>query len=668
MKKLKLLLISGLAASTVAGQNVNKIKFGDVTEKDFASKVYSIDSNASAVIISDIGFSKIAGNNKGWFSLVFKRHKRIHILNKNGYDLSNVSISLYSKDNDEEKLDKVRAVTYNLENGKVMESKLDVKAGIFKDKIDKNWVQSKFTLPNVKEGSIIEVEYTITSDFLDNLQPWEYQGAYPRLWSEYNLSLPDFLGYVFLTQGYKQYDIKESKNKFETFQVIDNRNPSATERFILSANVVDHRWVMKNVNALKEENYTSSIDNHTAKIEFQLTEFRQPLGERKWIESWQKVAEDMMKAEYFGQQVSRNNGWVKDIVAPLRAVTTGKMDIARKIYAYVRDNFTCTDHNRRTMDQTLKNLVKTRKGNVAEINLLLTAMLLQEDIDASPVLLSTRSNGFVYSLYPLLHQYNYVVVRAIIDGKPCYLDASEPLLGFNRLPLRCYNDEARVIGRRTEVVILSADSLIETKYTTVFIVNDEKGNLVGSMNQTPGYYESLELRERIREKGKEQLEKDIKKDFGAEAAISNFGVDSLQQYDEVLGIHYDFDLKGEKEDIIYFNPMFGEGYKENLFKSAERLYPVEMDYAMDETYNMQMEVPQGYVVEELPKSIVVKLNEEDHGMFEYRVSQSGNNISFRSRVKIARAYFLPDEYEMLREFFDLVVKKQAEQIVFKKKN
>ena len=28
---------------------------------------------------------------------------------------------------------------------------------------------------------------------------------------------------------------------------------------------------------------------------------------------------------------------------------------------------------------------------------------------------------------------------------------------------------------------------------------------------------------------------------------------------------YDFTIKKDKEDIIYFNPMFGEGYKENPY-------------------------------------------------------------------------------------------------------
>jgi hypothetical protein len=266
-----------------------------------------------------------------------------------------------------------------------------------------------------------------------------------------------------------------------------------------------------------------------------------------------------------------------------------------------------------------------------------------------------------------MSKFNYLIVKAVIDGKEYYLDASQPRLGFGRLPLRCYNGHARVINTSADPVQLSSELVNEAKSTTVFIINDEKGNTVGSMQQTPGYYESFNLRDRIKEKGKEELQKDIRKAFGSEITISNFVIDSLDKYENELGIKYEFDLVGDKEDIIYMNPMFGEGYKENPFKSAERFYPVEMPYTMDETYNLQMEVPQGYTVDELPKSMVVKLNEQDEGMFEYRISQSGDNISFRSRVKLTRANFQPDEYEMLREFFNLVVKKHAEQIVFKKK-
>lgn len=666
MKRLPLLFYFIVSALNTTAQD-GKIKFGNISENDFAPKVYSLDSNAAAVVIADIGSSRIEGNNKGAFSLIYKHYRRVHILNKNGFDLTNISIFLHYDGDAEESLDRVRAVTYNLENGKVVSSKLDEKNGVFKDKISKSLLRKKFTLPNVKEGSIIEFEYTIISDFLQYLRPWEFQGSYPRLTSQYEVSIPEFLGYITLGQGYRTYDVNEVKDRRESFSLSLARTAGPTERAQFSSNVADRRYVINNVPALKEEKFTSTLDNHIQKIEFQLSEIRPPLEYRRVMENWEKVAENLMKAPYFGESVTRDNGWLTDLIAPLKVSSSNKTGLVQKIYAWVRDNFTCTNHNRVTTDQTLKNLVKTHSGSVSEINLLLTAMLFHENIDASPVILSTRSNGFTYSIYPLLSQYNYVICRAIVDGKTFYLDASEPHLGFNRIPLACYNGHARVINSNAEAIEFVADSLMESKFSSVFIVNDEKGNLVGSMVQTPGYYESYEMRERAKEKGKNQMQADIQKDFGSEVIISNFGLDSLDKYDELLSLHYDFDLKGEKEDIIYLNPMFGEGYKENPFKSAERFYPVEMPYAFDETYNLQMEVPQGYVVDELPKSILVKLNEESEGIFEYRITQSGDNISFRSRLRINRAYFAPDEYEMLREFFNLIVKKQAEQIVFKKK-
>src|ERR1043165_4345378 len=132
--KQKLLIVWALWLwSSMAFSQDKKFKFGDISEKDFATKVYAIDSNANAVVLADVGSSQIEGNSKGWFSLVYKHFKRIHVLNKNGYDIANVSISLYTNGSSEEQLDKLKAVTYNLENGKVVESKLDIKANVFKD-------------------------------------------------------------------------------------------------------------------------------------------------------------------------------------------------------------------------------------------------------------------------------------------------------------------------------------------------------------------------------------------------------------------------------------------------------------------------------------------------------------------------------------------------------
>ena len=77
-----------------SAQENSSAKFGKISPDDFKTKVYAIDSSAAAVIIADKGSTEIVGNSKGWFSLEFKHFKRIHILNKNGYDAADVQVLL----------------------------------------------------------------------------------------------------------------------------------------------------------------------------------------------------------------------------------------------------------------------------------------------------------------------------------------------------------------------------------------------------------------------------------------------------------------------------------------------------------------------------------------------------------------------------------------------
>jgi hypothetical protein len=175
------------------------------------------------------------------------------------------------------------------------------------------------------------------------------------------------------------------------------------------------------------------------------------------------------------------------------------------------------------------------------------------------------------------------------------------------------------------------------------------------------------MRDEIKEKGQEVVIKDIQKNYGEDIKIKNPVFDSLNKPEEILGIRYEVNMKNNNEDLMYFSPMFGENYKNNPFKSAERHYPVEMPYTSEELFIMNMEVPKGYEVDELPKSTRVKLDEQNDGMFEYLIQQQDDRISLRMKIVMKRTYFVPDEYETLREFYNMIVKKQAEQIVFKKK-
>ncbi|MEO6718764.1 MAG: DUF3857 domain-containing protein, partial [Ferruginibacter sp.] len=606
-----------------------QIKFGKVLISEF-KQVYNIDSDASAVVIADIGFTGIVENDKGSFSLQFTRYKKVHILNKNGYDIANVMIDLYSRDRAQEKLESLKAITHNLQNGKVIATKLDIKTGLFKDIINKNLVRNKFTFPNIKEGSIIEFEYKIRSDYTFNLHPWNFQCEYPVLWSEYNVSIPEFYYYVRMTQGYHPFFVQEKKEKNLRFKLVDNSGAERTKSQEFTASVSDYRWVMKDVPALKEESYTSTINNHLARIEFQLAEVRPPYTPRDVMGTWEEACSELLNDEDFGYSLNRDNAWLNDVMEDAMKDASGDLEKAKNIFAYVRDNITCTGHGYIYLQHPLRAVLKNRYGNEAEVNLLLTTMLLKAGLSADPVMLSTRSHGLVYRAYPLLDRFNHVITRLTVNETSYYLDASEPMLGFGNLRSDAYNGHARVINEAATPLEFVADSLLERKFTSVIITNDETGNLAGAMRQEPGYYESYQLRNHIREKGTEQIFSDFKKAFNADIEITESAIDSLNNYDQPLTIRYDFKLPLEKTDILYFNPMFCEAMQENLFKSAVRNYPVEMPYTIDENYSLRFDVPAGYVIDELPKEMLLKLNDEGDGTFEYRLSESNGTITLLS--------------------------------------
>jgi hypothetical protein len=261
--------------SLTAQTNRPKIKYGDVSEKDFEPKVYSVDSSADAVYIYDVGESRYRENNNASFDVVFKRHARIRLLNKNSFDLATIEIQLYKYGtSSEEKLSDLDAATYNIENGKVVATKVD-KGSLFKDK-GENYTTVKFTFPNLKEGSIIEFNYEVSSPSPFYIEGWAFQGGYPRLWSEYTVSIPEFYDFVLTNQGYLPFVVDTVSMIQQSFYIADTRGAEASRKESLKGNLLNHTWAVQNVPALKREEYTTTITNHISKIEFQLYALRYP--------------------------------------------------------------------------------------------------------------------------------------------------------------------------------------------------------------------------------------------------------------------------------------------------------------------------------------------------------------------------------------------------------
>lgn len=655
----------------VQAQDNPPVKFGKVTPEELGCRQYEIDTNAAAVVIADVGSSKVKGNNKGWFSLEFKFYRRIHILKKEGFNMASVEIPLYTQGDEEEVLNDLRCITYNLENGKVTETKLNTKTELYKEKKNKNVLIKKFTMPNVKEGSIVEYSYTVTSDFLFNIQPWNYQGEIPRLWSEYTVSLPPFLNYMMIAQLSRSFIVKEEKNKRESYAVeVKRQNGSlinTTDRFNISCTVTNFRWAMKDVPAFQTEAFTSSPLNYLERVEFQLAGYHEPLEEKKFLRTWPELAQELLKRDDFGSELGNISAlWPEELQLQLQKVST-ETERANTVFAYVRDHFTCTDHHQLYMEESLKRIAEKRSGGVAEINLLLTAFLKHVGLQADPVILSSRGNMYVNDRYPVASRFNYVITRVMADGKEYLLDASSPLSGFGKLPSVCFNGTARLVDSTARGIDLLPEMNTEITDTRFEFSAIAGGSWKGKVSRQCGYFESSEIRKQLKGGDTDEFLKELHSEYSSGLVFSDFRADSVKQYERPVYLQFACGWEHDTSGRIYFSPVLENKWKQHPFKSSSRQYPVELPYCIQDLYSLSVPIPDGYIVEELPRQSTFKLNNSGDVIFEYRLSESAGKIRMNYKLDVKRARFESEEYDQLRSFFAMVAAKLEEQIVLKKK-
>jgi hypothetical protein len=658
--------------SVCPAQDKAKNTWGKISPADFTAPVPStiVDSNANGIILSDFGDIHFVGNKRNWFSYVFKRQTRIKVIHKNGFGLDKVVVALYSPEEDAEKISDVAATTYNFEDGKVVSTRLDPK-DIFQERSSKNFVEAKFSLPGIKDGSIIEYTYTITSDYDSRLPSWQFQWErYPCLWSECQVEIPQTLYYTLVRQGVHPYTIDKGGEGHGNYRVVRNADQevaySSSDAVYVSANTVKHDWAMKDVPAFGTEPYLTTSDNYVDRLSFQLTKIYNGQEYRDQVDNWPHYTEILLNRDNFGLPLQADQDWLAQKV---NTITEGENDLlreARLIDRYVKDHLTCTAYGYH-ITTNFADVWKKNGGSVGDINLLLVAMLRRKGMLADPVLLSTRQNGFSLSSFPDLDRMNYVIARLKVFDKVYYLDATHPQLGFGQLPGYCYNGYARIINKTdTGSVWFLADSLKEQQLTMVLMSATDKG-FEGTCQSNFGPQGSYNVRTDIASRGQKEYFKDIQTAWGDDMEISNGAIDSLDRPEDPVKVHYEFLMKQPMDaSVIYLNPMLGEGYRHNPFKAAERKYPVEMPYTLDETYVITMQIPAGYTLDEKPKSARVAYN-GDQGSFEYLMVQNGDQLQLKCRLKLNRATFQPEDYSSLREFFGFVVNKENEQIVLKKK-
>ncbi len=656
MRRICLFLIVFLLLERLSAQE-ELSPFGPVTPADFSPVSSLVKPETEAVILKDSGSAVLEGYEYG-FRIVYQRFRRIKIQNSRGLDAATISIGFSAEDNQGKRLKSIKAYTYNLENGQVNKVFIE-KQDLFIDKKSKDdYKEEKFAFKNVRAGSIIEYSYSRMVVSFD-LPTWYFQAQYPTLNSSFTVQVPDIFNYVIQMQG-GQYLWHKKEDSVK-------RNIVGGTTWYLST-IHTTTWSFRDVPAIKEEPFTSTIQNYIACVRFQLS--GEPAGPGKMLRvlsDWQMAANLMLQSERFGVPITRIDPWIIKQTKTLVLDSDSSLQRARKIFAFVRNHFTVTYPDcKLSPDMSLKDIYMAGHGNVADINLLLISMLKSQGIQTDPVILATRDNGLTNVQYPILENFNYLICRVQIGGHIYYLDASDATDGFGIIPINCYNGHARVIATKNYPVFLSPDSLKESGRTLVYVYNsDAQKKMSIECTHVADFDESSDIRSSMKEMKTKSYFSKITEKMPFEKTIDSTRVSDLENPDLPVTTYYKISFDPGSQNLIYFNPLLNSGLAENPFKSEQRNYPVELPYTSDETFILNMEVPEGYEVDELPKSARLLLNESD-AVYEYLIEASAREIRLKSHLALRKAVFSPEDYASLKNFYANMIKKESEMIVFKK--
>jgi len=646
-------------------------ELGKVTIAELSQKQHPTDTSAVAAIIFNKGRSYFNFVENSHFVLMTDIEVKIKIYKKDGLDWANKEVAYYIGEQVDESVSFSKAVTYNLVNGKIEKTKLN-SDGEFKEEINKFWASKKITMPNVKEGSIIEYKYTIKSPYFSNLQDWKFQQTIPVDFSEYVTEIPEYYSYNFYSRGNIKLNQKRDA-KHRTIDIYDKElakkganmaYQTTSSRISLGENVTTIN--AKNVPALIEEEYTNNIENYLSSIQYQLASIQYPNELTKvYSETWEGVAKHINENPSFGEELNKDNYFEEDYIKLVSGKNLTNEEKRNIIYNHVKNHYKWNEMKGIYTDVGVNKAYKDKVGNVAEINLTLIAMLRKAGLNAHPILLTTRSKAI--NLFPTTTAFNYVICGVEIGDKIIFLDATDKSLKPDVLPNRALNYIGRLVRQNSTSIEVDLSPKAHSKKSIMIFASVDNQAVKGNIKETLTENRAYNFRDKNGAISEDAYLENIEKKMpGFE--ISEYKIENKANENEAIKEDYYFNATNEVEvinDKIFFKPLLFFALDENPFKQNKRDYPIDFIFPTHDSYTITYNLPAGYVVESMPEKMNIA-TADNLASFSFLTGNMGNKVQIVSNFYINSSLVPSDYYDSLKTFFNQVYLKMNEKIVLKK--
>lgn len=634
-------------------------RFNKVSDDELKMKIYEKDTTAVAVYLDEYAersyrYNEDAEDVEG----ILQYYAKIKILKNDGLEEGNIVIPYATLEDYGERILNIKAITHNVDGTSNLQPE-----NILTEQVSGALFEKKLLLPNVKVGSVIEYQYTLISPVAKVIRPWIFQANIPKVYAEFNAKIPANYRYKRSFKGQLPLAINKAKVQKNCFEIRGLKDKADCE-------VVT--YAMKDIPAFKKEEFALSYENYKARVEFHLVDFRSfrsigwdsYRGMKNWEEFDKVFNSDVEKLEEILNKRLFKGYLPKEIIA-----IPSKLDRAKKVYEFIREHYTSSGELGGIWNNNLRKAFRKKRGNLVEINLSLMNALHAAEIHAEAILMSTRNHSIPTQNYPKIDDFNYMIVKTIIDGKEYFLDATNKSAPFGILPLRALNYAGRAID-------FVAESYWQTIYpnpvnrlnTSITLNFAEDGSMKGKfVNMHTGHI-ALDRRTVNKDINTEKFLNTLETEHeGLE--VVEYSVTNSDQPELPLKELFEFELDLEEiNGKLFLDPFLFKIFPKNPFTLSERTYPVDFAYPRVYTTRFLVSLPENYEFENLPKDQTFSIGENKSICKFTTVAQDGNlNMTFT--LMINEFHYVPDEYETLKSFFNQLVQIQKNTLItIKKKN
>jgi hypothetical protein len=621
-------------------------KWGKVPEEFKEMKVFPDDTSAAAVKIFDLGKINLVREDK--FTMYFERHYQIKILKTGGIKYADIAIPYWHED----KIIDLKAQTI-LPGGN--KKKLE-KKNIFDEEVKDFHRVKKFSLPALEVGAVIEVKYKLWSKDFWGLEPWVFQADIPTVESAVSLRMtPGFIYNILIKNDYYKRVINEEESYIDP----NHHNMMLTE-FIYRA---------ENLPAVKEEPYISCLSNYKARLDFQIKKYSRSHVHHTFIKDLKTLCEEVIDSD-FGT-FFHPTGKVEKIVQQLLRETDPDETKIRVLYEYVRDHFDDENYYGTMYPRKKQNeILEKNRASDSERNLLLLSMLLTANVNAAPVLISTRNHGWVDPEFPFLDQYNRTVVLVYLNHRPLLCDASDRLVPFGNLPFNSLGTIGLEITKEGHKFVKIPNSGIKAKENAEATVTiTPAGVMKGEMKLAAYGYASQTHNRQLNKNPdlKDYLVKTLFDHFddfkvlAADTTLKSGAVDTFATIFEFETAEPIEVIDGE----LYLKPAIYFAKDRNIFVSEKREFPVEFGYCFLDIEKNIFEFPDGFSVVELPRNVKIENKYVSYNRMIYIVSENPLKISYNRHFKVNELLVPITFYKELKYDYAKIVDADQARIILK---